>query len=776
MDLTTTEQDTAGSPTGSANLPVGDPAADDSAADDSAADDPAVGEVLGWPVGEAGDALVENVEVTVRLLPPFMSSGQDDPVSVRNRFALLDPAVRSSPSVRLGLAHALAELGWHQQALEQLDAVLEGSQVGPNLPELSKEIVLGVEALHHELQGEGEKALELRQTLATFFPDDFEHGLRLAQAERRFGDPLRAEAILNRLGTDLQQPVLHMRIELERAEVWHARSESEQMLAAAERAAEAARLEDRPYRLAQALLLSGRARHHQKAATEAVADLAAAADLFERLHVARGAAEAQVVWATLLYEQERFDGAREIAEKSLAASVKLEDPVRIARARLQLGRIEIAVGDLDRAIEEITAAMSAYEQAGLEIGASSARTSLAHLRYRQGRLDVAMDLLKSSLDVYRRRKRWENIASSASNLGMVAIEMGRWQDAERSLAEAAEARRQGDMGEGSAYIRLSSARIALNRGELDPAMELALAALEEFRRQGRPSGQLAAHKMLARVDEVSGDLHAAERRLNEAATLPFFSPIAPVDGADARRRFTLALSRARVAMYRGSASQVEKQLELADRLLPQITEPKLKALFLQTRGRWLWWSGEPETGRQAMTEALQEWRTSGRAAMENRACLDLARLALDTGRLDSAEQQIRSVLERSRDLGDDPSAALAWALRAELELQRGKLEVAQTYARISRETAPLTAHDEGRLVLVSAILDPSAEQGADADREIQGILERAEQGGDCRLAVAALGASARLAKKNGQPEKATDKRKQATDRAATCGYGEPSKG
>ena len=738
--------------------------------------DPQLTEVSGWPTGEAGNALAENADITVRLLPPFMSPGQEDPMSVRRRFALLDPEVQRSPEIRLGLAKALVELGWHQQARQQLKESIEGIRGLPEAQEPAKEVVLGLEALRHELEGDGDKALELRRTLATFFPEAFEHAFALAQAERLFGDAARAEDILGRLDAG-EETVLQLRVVLETAEVQHSRGEHEQMLVSASRAAELARRLDRPYRLAQALLLSGRARHHLShdpgTATQAVADLAAAADLFERLHVARGASEAQVVWATLLYEQERFESAREIAEKSLAAAEQLQDPVRIARSRLQLGRIAVSMAELDQAIEEITAAMAAYEQAGREIGASAVRTTLAELRYRQGKLDIALELLEDSLEVYRRRQRWENIASSASNVAMVAIELGRWSAAERSLAEASEAKEHLHGHGVSPYIRLSSARLALGQGRLDQALELGQKALDDFHRLERPSGQLAAYQVLAQIDEASGDLHSAERRLEEAAALPFFSsarPDPPTDGADAKRRFSLALSRARVAMYLGSASKVETQLGLASHLLPEISEPKLKALFLQTRGRWKWLQGDLEAGRLEMTSALEEWRSSGRASMENRVRLELAGLAIEEGCLDAAEQQIQMVLERSRDLGDVPRSALAWALRAKLELQRENFEAARTYARISRETGPLDAHGDGDLNLTSAALDLAADRAVAADRAIRRVLDQAEQAGDCRLWVAALHAAARLNEKSGRPEEAAGFKKQAMDRAAACGY------
>lgn len=785
-------------PGGTAPVPAVPSADDASGGGDGGGDDPSelpLARTPGWPTGEAGNALVENADITVRLLPPFLAPGQEDPMSVHQRFKLLDPAVQRSPEVRLGLAKALTELGWHQQAREQLQELLE-TPPAPEAPEVAKETVLGAEALHHELAGDGDKALELRRTLATFFPDDFEHALALAQAERRFGDAARAEDILSGLETGQeagQETLPRLRVELESAEVQHSRGNTEQMLASALRAAEIARRLDRPYRLAQALLLSGRARHHLSRqsgmTTEAVADLAAAADLFERLHVARGASEAQVVWATLLYEQERFAGAREIAEKSLAAAESLGDPVRIARSRLQLGRIAVSMAELDQAIEEITAAMAAYEQAGREIGASAARTSLAELRYRQGRLDLALSLLADSLAVYRRRQRWENIASAASNTAMVALELGRWSAAERSLAEAAEARGHLHDHGGSPYIRLSSARLALGQGRLEQALDHGLEALGDFRRLERSSGLLATYQVLAQIDEARGDLRSAARRLQEAAALPMFSssrPGSPEDGADVKRRFSLALSQARVAMYmgsfrdpsrgssQGSASQVESRLQLAERLLPEIKEPKLKALFLQTHGRWKWWQGDLETGRREMTEALEEWRTSGRAAMESRARLELAELAIEEGRLDAAEQQIRSALERSRDLGDHSGIASAWALRAGLELRRNHFDVAQTYARISRESGPLNAHADGDLCLTSAQVDLASGRTDAAEQGVQTVLDRAEEAADCRLLVDALVASARLQQETGRSKEAAGLKKQAADQAAACGYASSS--
>lgn len=693
---------------------------------------------LEWPIGEPGTALVKNPDIAGPWLTELVPLGGDDPLAVRRRFAALEADRRAAPESRLAMAEALAALGWQAQALELLDQNLadperdRSKSTGPSAP-----WVLSSEALRFSLVGEGEASLDRRRTLATLFPDDFEHGLHLAQAERRFGSAERAARAL----TDLRQAPepddlrvaasRRLRLILEDAETAHSQGNMEAMLHIAAQGLDTARQVGSPYREAQFLLLAGRARHHLEQLTAAVADLAAAADLFDRLGCPRGAAESLVTWATLLYEQERLEAAAEGAEKALAAAERLGDSVMIARSRLQLGRIAVAAGDLELGIEHTSRAESLYREAGREIGASASRTTIAQLHYRQGRLERSKALLEESLEVYRRRQRWENVLSATSNLGMVCLELGRVEDAAEFLDEAIAAQERLHPGEEpSPYVRLSLGRSALLRGETDRAHLEAEGALQRFTRLERPTGRLASYQLLVSTMEARGDLAAAWDYLEQAAGLPF--NVAPTDSGR-RPRLSLTLSRARMSVLLGRLDDAEAMLRSVEDELPQVDDAKLRARLIEGQALLARGRGNARQADRLWTEATESWHTMGRSARETQTRLERARTALDIGDLDAVEALLVECLSRARELGFNRAAAEAWALRAELYRRRGEPETAHAYARTAEETATLRVFHRARLMETRLRLEAAAGNTDAVQAAFDELRAFIEKGHDPRL-------------------------------------------
>ena len=99
---------------------------------------------------------------------------------------LLERAIEADPDFPLAhsaLAAAWTALGYDNRAREAAERALALSS---NLPRGER---LEVEAVYREMTSAWAEAIELWQSLSTFFPDDVEHVLRLANAQVRSGVP-----------------------------------------------------------------------------------------------------------------------------------------------------------------------------------------------------------------------------------------------------------------------------------------------------------------------------------------------------------------------------------------------------------------------------------------------------------------------------------------------------------------------------------------------------------------------------------------------------------
>lgn len=161
----------------------------------------------------------------------------------------------------------------------------------------------------------------------------------------------------------------------------------------------------------------------------------------------RGAAPAagrerwQALAGDAYLEQGRLEEALEAHRRALALARERGHRVNMARALVNLGRVQLAAGDLDAAETSFENALAIMDQTHDALGQARARANLAVLYARQGRHAEAIDLLRAVLDEQERAGDWQGISLSRRNLAdlhlqaaELALKRGHEQAARRHLA------------------------------------------------------------------------------------------------------------------------------------------------------------------------------------------------------------------------------------------------------------------------------------------------------------------------------------------------------
>ena len=532
---------------------------------------------------------------------------------------LLEQAIAREPGFALAhhvLSAALSGLGYQAKARDEAKEAVE-LDAG-----MSREQRLKLEGRLHEVNHEADKAVETFRTLNTFFPDDLEYGLRLAQDLAVAGRPeeaLRTLAGIRRLpaplGTD-------PRIDYAEARAREYTADWNGVIAAADRAVRGAveggssQLAAEGW-LARAYALDSLGRlDEKKAAVEAAAQLFSAAgdsngqaratnslanvalssgDLNEAERLYRralstfrsignqeGVAVALSNLTTVEWLRGQYADSRRDAESVLAIRRDLEDSHGVAWAEANLGEILADHGDIDEALRLEGEAFAIAQQAGYRDYVLYAHYALAHTLDISGKLAEARTHLDSALALSREMSDPSNTAGRLDDRARLSLEQGDLEAADRDAREALELQQKAGFRQEAAQTDLILARLRNDQGRFGQARDLAGIDLAAARAQHLPPEEADARAVLAgallglgQKDRAVQEAQRAVAQLQEfdqnAVRLPVLLAAARVEAATgnpsrARALAAEALRQAEAARWRVyvlEAQLVEAELDLA---------------------------------------------------------------------------------------------------------------------------------------------------------------------------------------------------------------------
>jgi tetratricopeptide (TPR) repeat protein len=597
--------------------------------------------------------------------------------------SLLEEATRADPGYApayAALADAWAALGYDSKAAEAARRAHEGAQ------DLSREERLAIEGRFREATREWPRAVEAYRTLWTTFPDDVEHGLRLASAQIAAGQAQDARATLaavRKLPTpSSDDPRIDLAEALASEALGDFKSEREQAARAGARASERGIVLLRARaRLAEAWALRhvGRPRDATAASREARTLYEAAGDrggvalslLFlsngledegdlpgarraaeEGLAIRRqigddhGMARMLNTLANVLDAQGDTAGARRRREESLALFRRVGNPYGVAVATFNLANIKAKTGDHDGARAGYEEALSGFRQVGNQMGIAAALTGLGNEMKERGQFAAARVHYDEALQKQREIGDVAGQSICHWNLGFMAMLLADLVPAQSHLDDALRLARQAENKGLIATALTGRGELALRQGDLSAARRQHEEALAMRTQMGEVKNAGESRMLLARVALEEGRAREAEA---ESRALPgvFRKAAAPEYEAH-----THAV-RARALLALGNVPGAEAEVRQARARSGQVIAPEVRYMVALAEGRVRDAVGDREGAARSLKATADEARGAGLKTYELEARLALGELAVRAGRAESGRALLRAVESEatSRGLG-----------------------------------------------------------------------------------------------------------------------------
>ena len=521
-----------------------------------------------------------------------------DALSAQDLFSHAVAADPSFPLAHSELAKTWSSLGYDSNAQQEAKKALD--EAG----DLSREKHLLVEARFYETSRDWGKAIEAYQTLFSFFPDNLEYGLQLANAETAAGrgkDALKSLAALDVLGAQTKDDP---RINLARADAATSLGDSKLRRDMAELAAQEAGKRG-------AKLLVARARDTE---CRALADLGEnekaksaceeARQIYEAAGDRSGLEQTLHDMAEVPINQGDFAAAEKLYSQALTIARAVGNQKGQAKELLDLGVISVKKGDFTSARRSYDEAFQFDQKAGDKNGMAAVMGDTGILLRIQGKLQDALEHFQKAFEFSNEVGHRGSSAQAMSAIGDVLLEEGDLPGASKMYQEASTI--EHDIGAKNIYASTLTqmGRVFRQQGKADEARQAYRESLSLEEQLGNKSDDAETRLALAELDCDSGKGTEAEQ-----------------------------LSRAALDAFRAD-DYVDEEL-LAQSMVS-------RALLQQ---------GKVDDARSAMAEAVQLSEKSQDVAVRIPVMLDHAYVMAAGKNLGGAETTAQDALTRARNLG-----------------------------------------------------------------------------------------------------------------------------
>jgi eukaryotic-like serine/threonine-protein kinase len=543
----------------------------------------------------------------------------------------LDPKF---PLAHSALARAWQSLGYDAKAESEAKLAFELSG------NLSREDRLLVEGQYRGMEQNWKLAIQVYSTLVSFFPDNAEYGLRLANAQSRSGKAKEALVTLDALKHLPPPQNEDPRIYLSEAIAKSRLGDAKGMLADAQTAASQAAARNSKFVEASARLQEGDAQRALGARDKAIA-------AWE---------ESRKLWASASYPGEE------------------------AKTLINIGGLAQLNGNVPEAKKMYQDALSIWKTTGNNLGQMVALANLALLLHDEGDLARSKKMTEDSLAIAREVDAAPDIAETLGDLGNVQIDLGDARGALVSFREAVKVAREfGDRFTLTAALAGAVRAFYLN-GDLPSAKKSAQEALDIAREAGDKADSAFALANQGEILVAQGDLAGARRSLEEA--LKIRVDIEEQSNAAGSRLQLAALSieDGKPADAESVARQVRdeyrKERHPDDELAADVV--LLQALFAQQK-----WKEAGQELQNTEPIAAKSQNVPTRLALE----IIKARIQAATGKPDDALRQLATTLRDASNGGLVPDQLEARLARATIEFQLGNTAAGRAALSILRKDA-----------------------------------------------------------------------------------------
>jgi len=504
----------------------------------------------------------------------------------------LEGVLAADPQRPLAWA-ALAE-AWHQLQYQQRqrEAARQAFERADTLP---REQRLWVEAQYREAMKEWPQAVELYRSLATFFPDNLDYGLRLADAQVAAGNPTDAAATLARLQQLPPPDGNDPRIDLSRALARSRSGDGKSALPILADARRRAQASGNRQLLARIRVAECDAFESSVSTDQALAACRDAEQLFAAAGDRAGVARAMLDTAGLYVRAERYAEAAAHIERALDAYRAVGSEAGVGLAMITLGIDYKRVGKLPEAEKMIRGAVAQLKELNepyyyayaehilaatltdldrldeaaphyeksieiargihLDTLTAEALSNYSNLLLREARVDDALANAEQSVALYRALKMPPDAAYALDTLGQAQLELDRLADAQHTFEEALKMREA--VGWAGGASRQNLAEVAIAERKYDRAVTLAQRAVDELHEKHMGLAEAYARTVLTEALFEEGRAAQAADSADKAVAL---AKAAGSDLAEAGIVTTVARAKASKGDVAGALSDVRAEI------------------------------------------------------------------------------------------------------------------------------------------------------------------------------------------------------------------------
>jgi serine/threonine protein kinase/tetratricopeptide (TPR) repeat protein/TolB-like protein len=588
----------------------------------------------------------------------------------------LEKAVAADPNFALAhmtLSDAWASVGEIKRSQEEAK---KGFDLSSGLP---REQSLMVEARYYEALHQWDKAIEIRRTLFSFFPDNLNHGLQLASTQTAAGkgeDSLATIENLRKLpAPDRDDP----RIDLAESHAANVVSDYKREAATAERTIQKAQAIGARQLVAQARISEARAFMELGQKEKVGPALTEAQEIYkavgDRFHQARVSQQVGLAY----YYQGKLEEAKKTYFEALAIQRELGNRSNEAKLLNGIAMVLAEQNDLEGAQQDYLQALTICREIDDRAMTGTVLSNLAGIQEAQGDFQGAKSHLQESLDIARRVGEQSGIAVALENLGTALVGEGDLLRAKANYEEALKVSRKTGKNKDITTILIDRGDLQMLLGDLSGAYSSYLEAQRIATTANDQQAVAIATASLGDVRFEQGDLSAARKSYEQS--LDILQRIASnrfvqnANMAQSRLELETGDSSTAEAKARRAADEFRKAEDLDDLA-------KAEVLLCQT----LLAQQKIEEARNIAEDARKAADHGGTRAAQLAVETVLAEVQTASAHPPDAVQTLQSVVAECREGG-------FFALELEARLAMARAEIKAGSRNSGRSQLASTAHD-----------------------------------------------------------------------------------
>jgi serine/threonine protein kinase/tetratricopeptide (TPR) repeat protein len=407
------------------------------------------------------------------------------------------------PLAHLALADAWILLGYDEKAKASAKKAFDLSA------NLFQEERLSVEGRYREVAQEWDLAIDLYRRLRTFYPDNLDYGLRLAQAQTSFGHGKEALTTVEELRRIPPPASNDIRIDLAEAQAAASLTDYKRQLTIASRAAEKAK--GTRLQFAAARLVEGNAYKFLGDVANAKAAFEDTRQIYSAAGDQRGVSQSIYSLASVLHDQGDLVAETKLNTEALAIDRQIGNKRGMARELYLLGNALYDKGEYAEARKRYEEGLEISRETGDKAAEATALNNIANATYG---LDIrtSVRLFQQSAAIYREIGNQSGYARALNNVGNAYEDLNDPKQARKNYEQALSIYNQIGEKVGIALTKINIGGILFNEGKPREAKPI-------FEEAVRLSREIDKKSWVAQVLFRQGDIALAEGNLSQSRAL-----------------------------------------------------------------------------------------------------------------------------------------------------------------------------------------------------------------------------------------------------------------